>query len=89
MQGQRTDNYTDEELLELYPVRTFNLLEYNNGLLTYGTYTFNDSESFLLKYSAGKIKFKDIIMMSENKRKELLDSYHSLNNRCFIYVSEF
>ena len=89
MQGQRTDNYTDEELLELYPVRTFNLLEYDNGFLTYGNYTFNDCESFLLKYSAGKIKFKDIIIMSKNKKKAFLDSYHSLNNRCLIYVSEF
>ncbi|MDE6034801.1 MAG: B12-binding domain-containing radical SAM protein [Ruminococcus sp.] len=83
------NDYTDDELLELYPVRTFSLLEYKNGLLTYGSYIFSECESFLLKYSAGKIKFRDIIMMSENNKQDLLASYRSLNNRCLIYASRF
>lgn len=87
--GQVEKRYTDNEILEMYPLRTFNLLQYENEKLIYGEYRFEYESAYLLKYSAGKLKLKEIILNSPYRSEDMLKAYHALNNKCLIYISEF
>ncbi len=86
---QNTDIYTDEELAEKYTVRTFNLVYEKNGILKYENFIFNECESFLLKYSSGKLKFQEIVFKSKWNFSEMINAYRILNKYCLIYASDF
>lgn len=87
--GQKFTEYSDNQILKMYPVRTFNLLKYKNGHLVYGDYYFDEKETIFLKNSAGKLTFKEISNITEIDTSELIKLYYKLNNLCLIYVSEF
>ena len=89
IQGKRYEQYSPENLDELYPVRTFMLLDDRNEELHYKNITFTGAERALLTYAAGKLTFRQIAQITHFPLMDLKKSYYQLFEYCFIYASEF
>lgn len=81
--------YSPEQLDNLYPVRTFLVLDDRENILYYRKRAFTGTERLLLTYSAGKMTFRQIAEFTGISLSELKHAYYELYKYCFIYASEF
>lgn len=78
-----------ENIEDLYPIRTFEILEYEKESLICGAYKFDGIKREFLENSAGTYNIKELSKVLYADLETIINIYNELNNLCLVYLTDF
>lgn len=78
-----------DDLEKIYPIRTFELLEYVDNCIYAGGMNFESIKMKILEYSTGRHNISQIAQKLNMDFESVINVCNELENKCFLYYSNF